>query len=143
MHGSLQCYLVTLGQKRELQRIQNSCIRTCLLYNRMEHVPIVRLHQEMNLISLEQRWRVQCLKLMYRISRKPVYLKKTNVHSRGNRKVKFKLMTKCTSKYLNSPLYKGATLWDEIEKNIQDMPTLKQFTKEIMKSYNVYVDLLN
>ena len=31
-----------LGQKRELQQIQNNCIRTCLLYNRIEHITIER-----------------------------------------------------------------------------------------------------
>ena len=89
-----------LGQKRELQRIQNSCIRTCLLYNRIEHITIDHLHHEMRIISLEQRRQIQCLNLMYRLSRKPSYIKCTNVNTRGNTKIKFKLMTKCTSKYL-------------------------------------------
>ena len=57
-----------LGQKRELQRIQNKCIRACLLYNRVEHITIEHLHNEMKIISLEQRRRVQCLILMYKLS---------------------------------------------------------------------------
>ena len=87
-----------LGQKRELQRIQNSCIRTCLLYNRIDHITIGQLHREMKIISLEQRRQIQCLNLMYRLSRKPMYIKHTNVNTRGNVKIKFNLMTKCTSK---------------------------------------------
>ena len=67
----------TLGQKRELQRIQNSCIRSCLLYNRVEHITIERLHHEMKLVSLEQRRQVQCLTLMYRLSKKEMYIKRT------------------------------------------------------------------
>ena len=31
----------------------------------------------------------------------------------------FSVLSKCTSKYLNSPLYKGASLRDELEKNVQ------------------------
>ena len=52
-------------------------------------------------------------------------------------------MTKCTSKYLNSPLYRGAALWDGLDKNVQDLPTLKEFIAKIMKMYKVYADLLH
>ena len=51
-------------------------------------------------------------------------------------------MSKCTSKYLDSRLYKGADLWDALDKNIQDLPTLKLFAKEITKAYKIYDDLL-
>ena len=64
----------------------------------------------MKIVSLEQRWQNQLLKLMYRISSNDVYIKESGVNTRGNVKKKFKLMTKCNSKYLNSPLYKGSAL---------------------------------
>ena len=133
----------SLGQKRELQRIQNSCIRTCLLYNRIEHITIERLHTEMRIVSLEQRRQVQCLKLMYNLSRKPMYIKEVNVNTRGNLKTKFRLMSKCSGKYLGGPLYRGSTLWDSLEKNVQDLPTLRRFSNIIMKEYKVYVDLIS
>ena len=131
-----------LGQKRELQRIQNSCIRTCLLYNQVDHISIERLHNEMKVVSLEQRRRTQNLTLMYRLSKIPKYIKQPNVNTRGNVKKKFSLMTKCTHKYLNSPLYRGAALWDELDKNVQDKPALKYYMKEILKTQRVYVDLI-
>ena len=99
-----------IGQKRELQRLQNSCIRTCLLYNKIDHVTIDQLHREMKLVSLEQRRQMQCLNLMYRLSKKERYVQKPNVNTRGNVKIKFKLMTKCSCKYLGSPLYRGSAL---------------------------------
>ena len=132
-----------LGQKNELQRIQNNCIRTCLLYNRIDHITIDQLHHEMKIISLEQGRQIQCLNLMYRLSRKPIYIKHTNVNTRGNVKIKFNLMTKCTGKYLNSPLYRGAALWDGLDKNVQDSPTLKEFVAKLMKKYKVYADLIH
>ena len=132
-----------LGQKRELQRIQNSCIRTCLLYDRVEHVSIDRLHQEMKLVSLEQRRQIQCLTLMYRLSKKKVYIKETNVNTRGNSKTKFKLMTKCSSKYLGSPLYRGSILWDKLDKSTHDIPNIKQFSNVLVKKCRVYRDLLH
>ena len=42
-------------------------------------------------------------------------LRKITVNTRGNVKTKFKLMTKCTSKYINSPLYEVSSLRDEIQ----------------------------
>ena len=47
--------LCTIGQKRELRNLQNSGIRTCLLYKKVEHISIKRLHTELNILSLEQR----------------------------------------------------------------------------------------
>ena len=132
-----------LGQKRELQRIQNSSIRTCLLYNRIEHITIDRLHSEMRIVSLEQRRHMQCLNLMYRLSKKEMYIKRTNVNTRGNRKKKFKLMTKCSGKYLGSPLYRGSELWDKLAKSVQDLPTNLKFANTIKKSFRIYKDLLN
>ena len=55
-------------------------------------------------------------KLMYRLSRNEMCIRKTNVNTRGNIKIKFKLMTKCSSKYLGCPLYRGSLLWDKLEK---------------------------
>ena len=97
----------------------------------------------MKIISLEQRRQVQCLTLMYRLSKNNRYIKEPNIATRANTKTKFKLMSKCNSKYLNSRLYRGATLWDELDKTVQDLQNVKGFTKELLKSYQVYVDMLN
>ena len=71
------------------------------LYNCIEHITIDRLHQEIDIISLEQRRHIQCLTLMYRLSKKPLYIiKQAAVNTHGNAKTKFKLMSKCTRKYL-------------------------------------------
>ena len=45
----------TIEQKHDLQKRQNNAIRTCLLYDRRDHITIDHLHGEMGLISLEQR----------------------------------------------------------------------------------------
>ena len=78
----------------KLQKRQNSAIRTCLLYTRREHITISRLHNEMKIISLEQRRNIQLLKLMYHRSKKDVYMKKHVWLLRANAKIQFKLMSK-------------------------------------------------
>ena len=80
---------------------------------------------------------------MYRLSKNFRYIKEPNIATHANIKTKFKLMSKCDSKYLNSPLYRGATLWDELDRTVQDLQNVKRFTKELLKSYQVYADLLN
>ena len=49
----------------------------------------------------------------------------------------------CSKILKHLPLYRGATLWDELDKNVQELPTLKYFVNDIRKSYKTYVDLLN
>ena len=71
-----------------------------------------------------------------------MYIKPVNVNTRGNTKKKFKLPSKCTSKYINSPLYRGSVLWDNLEKCVQDIPSQQLFNRKITKMYKEYVDLL-
>ena len=52
-------------------------------------------------------------------------------------------MTKCSGKYLGSPLYRGSILWDKIDKHVQEQPTVSHFAKLIVKDYQVYKDPLN
>ena len=75
----------------------------------------------MRLVSLEQRRQIQCLNLIYILSKKEIYIMKNNVNTRANVKIKFRLMTKCSGKYLGSPLYRGSVLWDNLGKITQDL----------------------
>ena len=106
-------------QKKELQKRLNNGIRTCLSYNRIDHIIIDRMHHEMGLSSLEQRRSIQLMKLMFVRSKKIECLQVPTRVLRGNCKIKFKPMSKCSGKYMNSPLYRGSILWDQLEKCIK------------------------
>ena len=56
------------------------------------------MHYEMKLVSSEQRRQMQCLNLMYRLSKKAMHVQKANVNTCEIVKLKFKLMTKSSSK---------------------------------------------
>ena len=120
----------TLGQKRELRKLQNRGIRTCLLYHRREHISIQRLHNEFKILSLEQRRQIQLLKLLFYRSKKDVYLK-TPVglrNTRGNVKVKFDIMSRTTTKYLDSPLLRGiCPIWDILPVEIKKSGNMSDF----------------
>ena len=128
----------TLEQKRELQKRQNNAIRTYLLYKRRDHITLDRLHAEMNLLSLEQRRIVQLLKLIFVRSKKVRYIKKPIRVLRANAKVQFKLMSKCSSKYLNSPMYRGSVLWNALPEEEQRVLS----TLYMNRRYCVYENLL-
>ena len=132
----------TLGQKRELRKLQNRGIRTCLLYHRRDHISIQRLHNEFKILSLEQRRRIQLLKLLFYRSKNPALLKVPIRATRGNVKVKFDVMSRTTTKYLNSPFIRGTSLWDELPFIIQRVEKMYEFKKLLKPYYTHYEDLL-
>ena len=70
------------------------------------------------------------------------YLKKPARVLRGNLKIKFKLMLRCTRKYLKSPLYRDSILWDTIPQDIQRSVSINAFTKHVSLTNCEYVDLI-
>ena len=132
----------TVGQKRELRKLQNRGIRTCLLYHRREHISIQRLHNEFKIISLEQRRQVQLLKLIFVRSKNQTYLKVSVRETRGNVKVKFDIMSRTTTKYLNSPFLRGTVLWDKLPVETQKAESMYEFKRLLKPRYKQYEDLL-
>ena len=132
----------TLGQKRELRKLQNRGIRTCLLYHRREHISIQRLHNEFKILSLEQRRQIQLLKLLFHRSKNPIYLKIPVRPTRANVKVNFIIMSRTTTKYLNSPFIRGTIIWDNLPVEVQKSRSICEFKKKLTPVYNRYEDLL-
>ena len=54
-------------------------------------------------------------KLMYRLSRNEMYIQKT----RGNIKIKFKRMTKCSSKYLGGPYIRAVCFGTNLKRALK------------------------
>ena len=59
----------SIGQRRELQKLQNNALRLCKKYYLLDMIRIDVLHNECRIIGLEQRRRKQLLRLMYLHSR--------------------------------------------------------------------------
>ena len=74
---------------------------------------------EMKLVSLEQRRHVQVLILLYSRSKVPACIRKPARVLRGNAKFKFRLISRCSENYLNSPLYRGSISWNNIPSDVQ------------------------
>ena len=90
---------------------------------------------------MEQRRRKQLLRLMYIHSKVESNIKKPIRPTRAMSKMVFKVPTRCTSKYLNSPFYKGTVLWDNIDIDLQRVENVNQFQVGLKKLYTVYRDV--
>ena len=129
-----------IGMRRELQLLQNNAVRLCLRYHLADRISVQRLHHEAKLQSVEQRGLFQLLKLLYGYSKNvnqvPARL------TRAGAKVVFDIPSRCTDKYLNSPLYKGCQIWDLLPEDVQRSDTLAEFIRHVYYRYAEYRNVL-
>ena len=62
--------------------------------------------------------------------------------TRANAKVVFDVMSRTTTKYLNSPFLRGTVLWDNLPVETQKAENMCVFKKLLKPRYNEYEDLL-
>ena len=141
-YASFLLVTCNLGNRRDLQVLQNNALRICLRYRKLDHVTIDQLHAEANLQSLEQRRIFQLLNLMYDCSSDDAYLKTTRNRTRADVKIVFKIPTRCSNGFLNSPFYKGTHYWNALENGIQRAATAQIFKNHVKKLYSTYKNLL-
>ena len=131
----------TIGQRYDLQVLQNNALRLCKRYHLLDRIDINRLHLECKVLGLEQRRRKQLLRIMYMHSRDVNNIKVPVRVTRAISKVTFKTASRCTGKYMNSPFYKGTLLWDNLSANMQHSNSVKCFVDELKKMYLVYQEI--
>ena len=131
-----------VGRRREIQTLQNNALRLCLRYKLADRVSIRRLHCEANLQSVEQRGEYQLLKLLYSYSKAETNIKVPVRYTRAATKVVFKIPSRCTDKFLSSPLYKGTKLWNNLDVTVQRSETIDNFMKLTKPNFMRYRDRL-
>ena len=57
-------------------------------------------------------------------------------------KIPFKIPSRCTDKFLNSPLYKGTQLWNNLDVTIQRSETIDTFMKRTQPNFRRYRDFV-
>ena len=103
-----------IGDKGELQKLQNDILRICDCSRISDRISIEKLHKKCKSLSLEQRMRKQLLWLMYLLSKDEKLIKVPTRETRNAVKIVFKVPTRITPKYEKSPFYVGTKLWDEL-----------------------------
>ena len=61
--------------------------------------------------------------------------------TRAVSKIVFKIATKCTGKYLNSPFYKGTMYWNQLSSLDQRSNTVRQFVNGLKRLYSIYQEI--
>ena len=130
-----------LGQKRELQKLQNNALRICKRFYLLDRISIDRLHYECKILGLEQRRRNQLLRLMYLYSKDVENIKQPLRATRATTKVVFKTPARCEGKYLNSCYYKGTILWNVLSREQQMSDNVNQFANVLRGLYNRYQEI--
>ena len=130
-----------LGQRQELQKLQNNALRKCKKYFLRDRVQINILHNECTILGLEQRRRKQLLRLMYIHSKNVSNLKRPARPTRAGSKLVFNTPTKCTTKYMCSPFFKGNRLWNELSEELQRSYNVLRFTQGLNILYKVYEEM--
>ena len=130
-----------VGQRRDLQTLQNNALRMCKRYYLIDRIPIDYLHEECKILGLEQRRRKQLLRLMYLHSKCERNIKKPVRPTRAVSKIIFKTPSRITTKYSNSPFYKGTLLWNNLEVETQKALNVVFFTSKLKTLYPVYQEI--
>ena len=96
-----------LGDKGDLQNMQNDILRICFGTRISDRVSIEKLHKKCKILGLEQRMRKQILWLMYLLSREDNLFRVPTCETRNAAKIVFKVPHRITPKYDKSPYYIG------------------------------------
>ena len=126
----------TLEDRRELQRRHNDALRLCTRNRVAGRIRIEELHVKCNIISLEQRRRIQLLMLMYKKSKDVSLHKIFARNTRESDRIVFRIDQYEGSLYKRSPYFLGSKMWDLLP--IADIDLPERFKGNDRK----YADLL-
>ena len=111
----------TLEDRRELQRCQNDALRLCTMNRIADRIKIEDLHVKCNIISLEQRRRIQLLMIMYK------KIKDLSLHKKCARNTVLVIVLSLRpinmkELYKRSPYFIGSKMWNSLPKADIDLP---------------------
>ena len=115
------------GLVQELQTVQNHCLRYCLGIADPRLITRVALHVTCKCKWLHDRRRINLLCLMYKHSRNADNLIIPTRVLRSYVQMKIKLQRPKSQLYRDSPLHRGAALWDKVLPPDQELMSLDLF----------------
>ena len=114
----------------KLQRMQNHALRICLA-TRIRGTSVVELHTLAEIDFLDRRRKIQLLLIMWKKGHGGEAIVQQRVRMRGDLKIRFRKRRAKTSFYQKSPYYRGVTLWDTLDKDVQRLPSIDSFKNMI------------
>ena len=132
-----------IDDRHALQKCQNDALRICAQVRIKDRVKIDDLHKKFEIVSLEQRRRIQLLLLMYKKSTDITMHKVIARNTRVSRRIVFKTDGYQGGLYKRSPYFVGCNLWDSLALDIIEMPDIVSFKTRLKRLNQHYVDLLS
>ena len=124
------------GTARNIQTLQNHCLRCCMGIRDPRAITIDDLHVECTMNRLITRRNNSLLGLVYKYSRKDDVLVVPARVLRSNNKVLIKLLRPKGQLYRDSPLYRGVVLWDQLLPSVQESENLDIFMSKVKNLWN-------
>ena len=121
-----------VAELQKLQRMQNQALRVCCK-KRVRDVSIEQLHRISKVETLDRRRKLQLLAIMWKKAHGGQAIEQANIRTRGDLKIRFAKRRAKQSFYQKSPYYRGVTLWDNLDKDVQKLPTKEKFKAAIRK----------
>ena len=113
-----------LEDRRKLQKCQNDALRLCTQHRLTDRIRIVDLHAKCNIISLEQRRRIQSLLLMYKKSKDLSLHKVFARNTCGSDRIVFKTDQYEGTLSKRSPYFIGSKMWDALPVSDIELPDI-------------------
>ena len=128
---SFMMSLNNMSDIEKLQRLQNRSLRLCYNINRPCDINTNLLHENANVEKLCNRRNLALLCIMYDLRQKGLYERKANRVTRAAEGYTFDLTVPHMGVYAKSPYYVGASMWNALPVNIQNLNSKERFKCEI------------
>ena len=119
-----------VAELTKLQRMQNHALRICL-NTRVRGTSVDELHVLADVDFLDRRRKVQLLLIMWKKGHGGEALEQGRIRTRGDLKIRFRKKRAKTSFYQKSPYYRGVSLWDTLDKEVQKLTSVDAFKQMI------------
>ena len=126
----------------KLQKLQNRCLRLCMNINNPRDISVARLHNDAWVSNLSVRRDVQLVSLMFDLKCHGLFKKEGIRNTRSTENYIFETDIVHTGIYAKSPYYKGANLWNEVPRHLQQVPNKGKFKKDIKRHLGAFCFLL-
>ena len=128
--------LFTLCNKADndkLQVLQNNAMRMCCNIRNPRESSVRQLHEDLNLLTVQNRRYVTLLCCIYRHVKSGYIqtVERTEAHTRANMTNIIKLPIAWSNQFQNSPFYCGAKMWNALPISLRSAVDLKGFKKEL------------
>ena len=122
-----------ISDRNELQVLQNDALRTCFNVRRRDRMSIKLMHKNANLLSLDQRRKMQLLSLMFIHKTNHAVQRRFDRATRAADRYTFYLERYKNVKYKNSPYYKSSELWDSLPLMTINCDNVFEFRQHLKK----------